>query len=248
MSFRTLAAVLPTLLWCVPAAAAPVSGSFTLAVTIKGLPTLTVGSTGTIDVTGGIVTVPAGLVSQGGSLVVPVTATTAIDSVGLSGLANLSGVFSVGGITSQAPTEICPGGGPGFGAACNVGGNLGGLMGLTGSIEVNVLPTVVVLPIQLGDTQIGLGGASNTPFIYDAAGWTSGTGLVNTGNLLSTHGSSGVDSFSLVTPLFVSACGNLLPIFASLTASGLAEVPEPAAWASLWLGVLGLVVLTRRRR
>jgi hypothetical protein len=48
-----------------------------------------------------------------------------------------------------------------------------------------------------------------------------------------------------VSPLFVAACGNVLPIIASLTLD-FAAVPEPAAWVSLWLGVLGVVVLTRR--
>jgi len=250
MQVRTLLAVATSLILSTPAAAAPMNGSFTLSISVRGLPTVTVLGAGNIDVTGGVVTVPAGLVF-GGSLVVPATATTAIDSVSVLGLGNLSGTFSIGGITAQAPGEVCPGGiapaGPLGGLACNVGGNLGGLMGLTGTLAVNVVPTIVVIPIHLSGN-LGLGGSTNSPFYFDSAGWTSGTGLVNTGvTTVSAHGTSTASGFQLVSPLFVSACGNVLPIFASFTASSLAAVPEPAYWALVWFGLLGIVVLTRRR-
>jgi len=252
MPIRTLLALTASLILAAPAAAAPVSGNFTLSISIlgTGLPTVTVGGAGTIDVTGGIVTVPFGLVF-GSGLVVPATATTSIDSVSVLHLTNLTGTFSIGGITAQAPGEVCPGGfapaGPLGGLACNVGGSLGGLMGLTGSIAVNVIPGIVVVPLQFGGN-LGLGGATNVPYSFDAAGWTTGIGLVNTGPAtLSAQGTNSANGFQLVSPLFVAACGNVLPIFASFTASSLSAVPEPAAWALVWFGLLGLVVVTRRR-
>lgn len=248
MSLRNLLAPILLLATAGPAAAAPMTANATLSVHIQGLAPVVISSAGTLDVTGGVVSVPAGLVTQPGVLVVPVTATSAVHSLSVSGLSNLSGVFSVGGMTAQAPGEICGGGGPGFGEACNVGGGLGGLMGLAGVIDVIVVPNLVVIPVDLGQSLIGQGGGANTPYTFDAAGWSTGPGLVNTGvGTVSASGYTGTGgAFQLVTPLFASACGNLLPIFASFTITGLA-VPEPALFATLWLGLLAIVVWTRKR-
>lgn len=240
-----------SLLLAGPASAAPVVTNLVLGVSIQGFAPLTAAGAGSIDVIGSTITVPAGLVSLGSAIVVPVTGSTAINSLSITKLSNLSATFSLGGVTAQAPGEVCPGGiapaGPLGGLACNVGGNLGGLMGLTGTLAVNVVPTIVVIPIHLSGN-LGLGGSTNSPFYFDSAGWTSGTGLVNTGvTTVSAHGTSTASGFQLVSPLFVSACGNVLPIFASFTASSLAAVPEPAYWALVWFGLLGIVVLTRRR-
>jgi hypothetical protein len=218
-------------------------------VTSLGFGTLVGG--GTVDVTGDVITVPAGLFSAATTLVVPLTSTTSIDSLRFVGVSNLSATFSVGGVTAQVPSEICPGGlaiaGGAGGVACNVGGGLGGPMGLTGTLNIDVVPGVVVLPWDLNAGLVGQGGSTNAVFLADAAAWTTGTALLNTG--LSSHAYSGFtagNTIQLVTPLFATACGNVLPLISTLSLE-LTEVPEPAAWLSLWLGALGLVVLTRRR-
>jgi hypothetical protein len=251
MASRSLLLALACLL-ASPASAAPVGANATLSIFMPGLGAATVVGSGSVDVAGGAITVPAGLVGVAGPLIVPVTGTTAVDSLSLAGIANLAGAFSVGGVTAQTPSEICPGGrapaGPAGGSACNVGGGLGGVMGLTGTIFVNVIPNIVVIPVALDVLQLGQGGVLNAPFSVDAAAWTTGTALLNTG--VNTHGYTGYSAFAgggtfqLVSPLYVMACGNILPIISTLT---LELVPEPAAWVSLWLGVLGIVFLTRRR-
>lgn len=212
MRIRNLVASAAALMFVVPANAAPMSANATMSIFIQGLAPLTVGGSGVVDVTGGVLSVPAGLVTTGGSLVVPVSATSAIDSVSLVGFSNLAGVFSVGGVTSQAPGEVCPGGvsnaGGSGGDACNVGGNVGGVMGVVGTLNVNIIPNVVVIPINLGLALIGQGGSMNTPFLIDAAAWTTGTALYNTGvSSFATTGSSTAAGFQLVTPTFMSRAG-----------------------------------------
>jgi len=196
--------------------------------------------------------VPAGLVSAPMTLVIPVTTSTTIDSLSFVGVANLAGAFSLGGVTAQLPSEACPGGiapaGLAGGLACNVGGGIGGVMGLTGTLNVNIIPGVVVIPLPLDGFRLGQGGSTNAVFLVDAAAWTTDVALLNTG--VNTSAYTGVSAFAgggalqLVSPLFAQACGNILPIISTLT---LSFVPEPAAWVSLWLGVLGIVALTRKR-
>jgi len=252
MLHRSLvSAITSALVLAAPASAAPVAATATLSITMPTLGVLTAAGSGMVDVTGGVLTVPAGLVSAAGPLVVPVTGTTAVNELTLVGLANATGTFSLGGVTAQAPGEICPGGlapaGGAGGLACNVGGGLGGTMALTGTIRVHIIPNIVVIPFFLGTMQLGQGGSTYIPFYIDAAAWTTGVGLTNTGaNTHAYTGFSAGDTLQLVTPLFTSACGNVFPMISALTIS-LAEVPEPAAWLSLWLGVLGIVWLTRRR-
>jgi hypothetical protein len=252
MPARALLSLLATLFLATPASAAPMSGTATFSITIGSgpyaFPALTVGAPGLIDITAGVVSLPAGLVTQTGGLLIPVTSSSAVDSVSLVGFANLSGLFSVGGVTAQAPGEVCPGGMAASEVACNVGGAVGGIMGLTGTINVNVIPNIVVIPIKLSDTHIGEGGAFNAPFSFDAAAWTTGTGLLNTGvNTAAISGFGTSSGFQLVSPLFVAACGNLLPIFTTFSITGLTAVPEPAIWISVWLGLAGIVALTRKR-
>lgn len=250
MTLRALVSTLAVLALAASAHAAPMTGHATFTVDL-GFGPLSASGSGTVDVSGGVVTVPAGLVTVPGSLVVPVTSTTTFQSVSLSGFSNLAGTFALGGVASQAPGEICPPGGPvanaSGGAACNVGGGLGGPMGVLGVIHLTVLPTVVV-PIDLGALGLGAGGSTNVPFIVDAAAWTTGTAALNTGVGTRTAGGAATASgFQLVTPFFFAACGSVLPVFASFTITGLTSVPEPALLASLWLGLLAVVVWTRKR-
>jgi len=233
------------------AQAVPVAtGSASLSVAIQGLAPITlVGPGGLVDVTGTTVTVPAGIVSQVGSLTIAVTATSAVNSLVAVGITNLSGTFSLGGVTGQAAGEVC-GAGPANGTACNVGGGIGGVMALGGVINVHVIPNVVVIPVSLTGALIGQGGSTSAPFTINAAAWTTGTGLVNANGVVG--GLAGSNSpLTLVTPTFVLALGNLLPIFSIFTMNDVSlvgVVPEPGSMLLIGAGIAGLALLGSRRK
>lgn len=140
-----------------PAAAAPISTGATLElqVMVPGRPIVSISGAGQVDVTGSTLTVPAGLVALSDSIIVPVTASTALQSVSITKLSNLSGSFSIGGVTAQAPGEVCSGG-PALGEACNAGGGIGGGMGLTGTIRLDIIPDQYP-DIRLQDIRVGQG-------------------------------------------------------------------------------------------
>ncbi|MGH0037556.1 MAG: PEP-CTERM sorting domain-containing protein [Myxococcota bacterium] len=226
------------------ASAAPVvtTGSFTLE--IQGLAPIGFATAGTVSVSGSTVVVPAGYV-VGAPLTVPVTASTAIAQIKLVNLTNLTGTFSPGGAGGIG--ETCP---PAAGQACVTAGGIGGTMALTGIVNVSVIPNVVVIPVNLNGALLGQGGSATTPFTFDAAPWTTGIGQVNTGTstvTLSGSGTASVTGISLITPTYVSALGNLLPIFTRLTLDNV-HIPEPGTLMLLGAGVAGLVVVGRRRK
>lgn len=229
------------------ATAAPVPTGIILGVSIQGLAPITLAGTTTVSVTGSTVTIGAGAITLPAPLVVPVTGTTAINSLTAKVLSNLAGTFSAGGVTAQGAGELC-GAGPGAGQACNVGGGVGGIMGLTGAIAVHVIPNIVVIPVNLNAALLGQGNPTSQPFTFDAALWTTGTGLVNTGNnIVGVTGS--LSPLTLVTPTFVLAIGNLLPIFATLTFTNTGgPLPEPGALLLIGTGVVGIALLRRSGR
>jgi len=243
-----------------PATAAPVATSAALSISIQGaiqgegsigdLPPISLVGGGVVSVSGTTISVPAGLITQVGSLTIPVTGTSAVNSLIATGIANLAGTFSVGGVTAQAPAEVCPGGGPAAGQACNVGGGVGGVMALTGVIQLHVIPHIVVIPTSLNHLLIGQGGTKGPPFAFtvDAAAWSTGTGLVNTGSGM--LGLAGDDvPLTLVSPTFLLTLGDLLlPTFATFLIGEPPLVPEPAAAAMITAGLCGLALLARARR
>lgn len=221
----------------------------TMSVAIQGLSAINVTGTGTVtvDTATGAISIPAGLVALTAKVVIPVTATSAITSLSAKVISNQAGTLSPGGAGGQLPGEVCPSGLP----ACVSNAGIGGKMGLNGAVNVVIVPMVVIIPVDVNAALVGQGGSTNIPFTFDAAAWTNGTGIVTTPNgtaVLLGSGSGLGSSVTFVTPTFVSALGNLLPLFTTLTLDFGFAIPEPGTLLLLGAGVAGLVVVGRRRR
>lgn len=247
-----------------PAAASPIAQlrSLDLRLAIQGLVDIRVSSIGSVavDPDTGAMTVPAGAVAADGPIVLPVTGTTVAHHVTVTGLANRTGVFSMGGVTNQAPQEICQpfDGWDDANLACVEGGGFGGVMGLTGTLIVWVIPDSVYITVDLAQIGLGVGGSTNWPFTFDAAPWTTRTGVI-----FSFPASGGYQELTiaggpgrLVSPTFVHTfIGVDFPIISGLGSVGLTvgavAVPEPGSAILLGLGgagVFGLAASRRRRR
>jgi len=246
------------------ASAAPVNTTATLAIQIQNVGALPVTGSGEVSVTGTTVTVPANLVQQGDPIVIPVTSITAVQSLTATGIANLAGTFRMGGVTSQAPAETCPAT-LALGVACNTGGNVGGVMALTGFINIRVNEFVNVA-VNLNTAGIGQGGTFTTPqesISGDNAVWSTGVGKVgatttttitafvlggqvtNTNTFTTTFTSQGqANPFQVVTPTFVNAFGGLaqIPLFSTLTLDSV-TVPQPDTLLLLASGIAGLALV-----
>ena len=260
-SFGMLSGVLTAAVFALTATSAvaePVEGKITLEVEVQGLAPVGITSPGSVDVTGSTISIAAGAVTQGDPIVVPVTGSTAIQSITAVNIANLAGTFSVGGLTAQLPAEVCAAAPAGEG--CNEGGGVGGAMGITGSVIVQVIAMVVEIPVNLNGAGVGQGGEVLTPFTFDNGGWTTGLAFVRTndpaaeptpsaqfvfagGEALTADGGPGV---SLVTATFLSALGNILPVIGRLIVP--VPAPEPGAVLQIVAGAGGLLLVGFLRR
>jgi hypothetical protein len=148
-----------------PLAAAPVvrTADLTLTLRFQGLPGITLSATGAtvmVDDSGGLggmgqITLAAGAITLATSIVIPVTASTAFASLTAQTLGNQAGAFSIGGAGNGVPTtELpCPPTPLASGLACVGQAGLGGVMGLSGTVNVWAGP--VAIPVQLSFIQIG---------------------------------------------------------------------------------------------
>ncbi|NNL68007.1 MAG: hypothetical protein HKP30_17295 [Myxococcales bacterium] len=218
----------------VPAAAAPTPRSVQLRVSAfvngSGNQSVTIQKNASISVdpVAETLAISANALSLGSPLLIPVSGPRSIHAVTATQLGNLAGTFAPGGVTAQAPGEICPPGGPAPREACNDGGFFGGRLGLTGILNVVLSPIPLPAPIDLGFAQVGLGGAVTvaTPTFLgmaeaDAAAWTLGRARVATsggnigayaGTTVSGTVNSAAERISLVSPTYVRHVpGSLVP-------------------------------------
>jgi hypothetical protein len=222
-----------------PAQAAPVSVNGSIAIVVGTLPPLGLPiPTTTVDVTGGTLTIPAGIAATAG-LFVPVTG------------------FPLNLITGIVVTAMNAGGtffvpGPADGGAASIpGGGFGGKMPIIGVVQVKG-----ALAINVPISNVGAGGSvSAGGIVVEGAPWTTGLAKVTTtGAPMAMFAQSGSQSgvlgaasstTVLVTPAHVNAAGLArLPVFAIAT---LHFIPEPGTALLLGAGLAGLVALGRKR-
>lgn len=241
-----------------PAAfAAPVSGTISLTLSIRGTDApIVITSAGSVDVTGSTISIAAGAVSSATSMTVAVTGATSIQSITALSIANQAATFSLGGITNQLPGEACGGAAPG--EACNSGGGVGGAMGLSGAIVVWIIPNVTGILLDLDNSGIGQGGPRFSPFTADNAGFTTGAAFVRTsdpsatptpsaqltvvgGATLTVNGGPGM---AFVSPTYLNLLGGQFPVITTL----IVPIPEPGTLLLLAAGIVGVAFASRRPR
>lgn len=228
-----------------PAHAAPVAVGYTFSISydFESPWPAPLSGVGVVDVSGGTLTIPAGFVTIP-SVVVPVSSSTAVDSpIVFQDIVNATGTFRLGGVASQAPAELCPA--PTSRYACDVGGGIGGIMPMLGTLFLPIAPSLsFTIPVDFATARVGVGGSTSMDGV-DAAAWTTGTARVGKASTtLSFFGTSGPGSLSFVTPTYLAFLDSYLNL--ELTLSPLTLVPEPSGLVLIALGVCGLWLTARR--
>jgi hypothetical protein len=240
--FSVVAAGALALAAAAPASAAPVNVSGSINIVIGTLPGLALPiPTTSVDVTGGTLTIPAGIAATSG-LFVPVTGFPLNLITGIVVTAsNGAGSFSVPG--------------PADGGAANIpGGGFGGKMPILGVTQVKG-----ALAINVPLSVIGNGGSiSAGGIVVDGAPWTTGAAKVTTtgapkamfaqvGGMVGVLGADS-STVTLVTPAHVNAAGLArLPVFAVASLHFINAIPEPGTALLLGTGLAGLVALGRKK-
>lgn len=237
-----VALALPRLATAAPVA---VTGSFELFFNLFPPPVFTF--QGTVDVSGGTLTIPAGLVSETGAFF-PIHSNPPLVTGIVVTVANGAGQFSVGGAGELCPGPLVSGRG-----ACVVGGGLGGSMPLQGVSQVQG-PIGINVPLSV----IGQDGelVSGSPVLVQGAAWTTRTARVTlameTAGMLTMTGSAtgplGVtgSTVTLVTPFHIDVSGfAVVPGFSRMS---ITFVPEPGPIVLVATGLAGLALTARSHR
>lgn len=261
-SVALVALLLPAVAHALPQTLA---AEFSLGVRVPGQGVVALGTaTGSVSVLDGAVSfgeplgIAAGAVSQTAAAAVPVTSTTALASVSFQSLRNRTGLATqtLSGIAGYS----C---GIHAGPACiGFGPQLS--MGLSGTLNLVLLPNVIQSPVDLAAAGVGVGGsltgnALMLPLEIQAAPWVAGSAYVSTGdggatswlgtitgeqtNFDTTITWSRVSSVTFVSPAYVALGDTVVPLFFTF---GIAFVPEPGT-ALLLAGAAGLWLCVRRR-
>ncbi len=253
-SWSLAAWALGLLLTASAASAAPVArvADLTLTADFDGFATIVVSAQDvaiTVDDQTGAVSLPAGALQLQSPVVVPVTATTAVAQVTAQTVTNQAGAFSVGGAQGLANEPNCPN--TASGQACVDGAGLGGPMGLTGSVNIHVVPNALVIPVDLNLARVGQGGTAVTGVLgFDAAPWSVGRGEIrlfstplSASVTIAQTGSQTASMITLVSPTFVQAFGNLLPVQTTLQIALEPLPPDPGPTPVPVVGAAGLRLL-----
>jgi hypothetical protein len=232
----------------------PVTGSATLAVGV--LPAFDFPFQGVVDVSGGTLTVPAGLVS--GSVSVPIDGYPLGLITGIVvTMANTAGQFSVGGAAALCPGPFASGRG-----ACVSGGGFGGSMPWSGVVQVKgalgfTLPlSVVGADGEQVATLLRPPAATSMapPGWIQGAAWTTGMANVTTtasgqmydlaGSAAGALGAAG-STLTFVTPAHVNPFSTARsPVFSTISFT---FVPEPGTIGLVVAGLAGLALIARSR-
>jgi len=232
------ACVLAVAAFGAPAKAASVAVTGQFEAIVVGFDSVVVPLAGgaTVDVSGGTLSVPAGIGSIDTTLPVTGFPLDLITGLGLS-LSNAAGSFSTPGTAQGGPASV-------------PGADFGGLMAISGTIS-----TSGDIALDFALTVAGVGGSQDEgDIILHGAPWTAGqatitladlTELVLSGSQTGVLGEIGSQTV-LVTPLLVDAFGLYeIPVFGRLT---LNFVPEPGTGLLLAAGVATLAARRRAPR
>jgi hypothetical protein len=251
------------------------SATLTVAIQNIGTITASGTGTITVDTVTGGVSVPALMVSAPSTLNFPVTTTTAVVSViAVAGIDNLAGSFFSGNATANTPDELCPPAMTPSGCIVGGGLNgpmaLSGTVSvrLPGNVVLPI-PLGAALIGQGGSTMVP---PTTGGFFFENGLWTTGEARISfissntntvfaigqsvmttttTSQALVATGTnnggltSGSGRITLVTPTYVSALGNQLPIFGTFA---IHVIPEPGTLLLLGSGIVGLALYGRSRR
>jgi len=247
------------------ASAAPVNTTATITVNLGALGNFSITGVGTVSIVGSGGNIAGGGVTDGTAIVVPAglvtlatpitididpNDTTLVTQIVLAtGVGNGEGTF----VANFAPgAQACPS------DACVVGGNVGGVMPLVGVISpfVNLGAGGNPTSVNLANLNIGVGGTfmdtllGFVPITGSGAPWTTGTGVVGTANGTASPMGSGEEPMTFVSPTFLSALGNAIPIVSTVTFDGISVMPAPEPQGALLLGagMVGLLLVAALRR